>query len=407
MIPIRNNDPINESIKASRLNQSETKWMQPVEIGVIGAGVSGCSLIARLRQCGYKNKIAVVEAGRGPGGRMATRQKRGDPVWHIDHGAPGFTLSENPTGELKELLKSLRETGALTKEQGKVLWLNKEGQLKKPEDLGKTQQEWWKGDPCMANICKSLIQEDTQNLREIYGCRIRYIEKQEGEWILKDESNETITKCQKLILSGNLLAHPRSLAMLDWRDVPLRQAVPVGEDTNLDHALEILAQSRSDIRWNLMVDLGQCPCMERPFPRQIFLTNAAKKQWKIERLVLQEQTDGRVGVVVHGMDSGDLINPESQPMLMAEQEQRLIKLLPNLLKDLPGWEKPQAELQSQGMMRWGASQPLDHPLPSRLQWCNKSNVGFCGDWIDAKGFGMAEAAFRSAIYLANQILEAQ
>ena len=336
---------------------------------------------------------------------MATRQRRGDPVWRLDHGAPGFTLSENATGALKQLLTPLKESGALKREQGTVLWLNKEAELKSPEDLGKSKQEWWKGDPYMDNICKQLIQQEPQNLRQIYGCRIRFIEKQEEAWILKSESNETIIKCQKLIFSGNLLAHPRSLAMLDWKDVPLRQAVPRGEDSDLDHALEILAQSRSDIRWNLMVDLGQCPTIERPVPRQIFLTDEAKVQWQIERLVLQEQTDGRLGVVVHGMDSGDLINPESQPVLMAEQEQRLIKLLPNLLKALPGWEKAQAELKSHGMMRWGASQPLDHPLPSRLQWCNKSNVGFCGDWIDTQGFGMAEAAFRSAINLADQMMK--
>ena len=378
--------------------------MEPVEIGVIGAGVSGCSLIARLRECGYKNKIAVVEAGRGPGGRMATRQKRGDPIWRLDHGAPGFTFSENPTGALKDLLAPLKESGALKREQGKVLWLNKDAELKTAEDLGKSKQEWWKGDPYMANICRELIQK-TDNLREIYGCRIRFIEKQEEAWILKDETNESIIKCQKLIFSGNLLAHPRSLAMLDWKDVPLRQAVPKGEDSDLDHALEILAQSRSDIRWNLMVDLGDCSAIERPVPRQIFLTDEAKAQWQIERLVLQEQTDGRIGVVVHGMDPGDLVNPETQPVLMAEQEQRLIKLLPNLLQALPGWERAQAERRSHGMMRWGASQPLDHPLPSRLQWCNKSNVGFCGDWIDTRGFGTAEAAFRSAINLADQMMK--
>ena len=380
--------------------------MQPVEIGVIGAGVAGCSLIARLRQCGYENKIAVVEAGRGPGGRMATRQRRGDPVWRLDHGAPGFTLSENPTGALREFLLPLKESGALKREQGKVLWMNKDAELKTAEDLGKSQQEWWKGDPYMANICKQLIQK-TVNLQEIYGCRIRFIERKEEVWILKDEFNKAIIECQKLIFSGNLLAHPRSLAMLDWRDVPLRQAVPKGEDSDLDAALEILAQSRSDIRWNLMVDLGECPNIERPVPRQIFLTDKAKAQWQIERIVLQKQTDGRIGVVVHGMDSGDLINPESQPVLMVEQEQRLIKLLPNLLKALPGWKQAQAELRSHGMMRWGASQPLDHPLPSRLQWCKKSNVGFCGDWIDTQGFGMAEAAFRSAINLADQMMKVQ
>ena len=377
--------------------------MQAVEVGVIGAGLSGCCLIARLRQCGYKKKVAVVEAGRGPGGRMATRQRRGDPVWRLDHGAPGFTLSENPTGALKELLASLKQSGSLKREPGQVLWLNKQGEIKTAEDLGKSQQEWWTGDPNTANICTKLLEQKSNDLQEIYGCRIRFIEHQGGTWTLRDESNEIIIKCQTLVLTGNLLAHPRSLAMLDWKDVPLRQAIPKGVDNDLDDALEILAQSRSDIRWNLMVDLGQCPSIERPVPRQIFLTDEAKTQWQVERIVLQEQTDGRIGMVVHGMDSGEIINPKTQPVLIEKQEKRLIELLPFLLKNLPGWNQTKAKIQSRGMMRWGASQPLDHPLPSRLQWCEKSKVGFCGDWIETQGFGMAEAAIRSSIMLANQL----
>ena len=255
----------------------------------------------------------------------------------------------------------------------------------------------------MANICEKLLKQKPNNLIEIYGCRIRSITREEKGWILQDQSNEPIIKCQILILSGNLLAHPRSLAMLGWKEVPLRQAVPEGIDSNLDHVLKILSQSRSDIRWNLMVDLGPSPSIKRPIPRQIFLTEEAKEKWLIERIVLQEQCDGRIGMVVHGMDTGELINPESQPLLMEKQTQRLIKLLPIFLKALSGREQIQMDIQSRGMMRWGASQPLGHALPSKLQWCKKSRVGFCGDWIDTKGFGMAEAAMRSAILLADQL----
>tara|TARA_Y100000385_G_C12843079_1_gene529665 strand:+ start:219 stop:386 length:168 start_codon:yes stop_codon:yes gene_type:complete len=55
-------------------------------------------------------------------------------------------------------------------------------------------------------------------------------------------------------------------------------------------------------------------------------------------------------------------------------------------------------------MRWGASQPLDFPLPTSLQWCEKSSVGFCGDWIAGSGFGMAEGALQSAVDLAAQLV---
>ena len=379
--------------------------MNTIEMAIIGAGLSGCCLIARLRQCGYQKQVAIIEAGRGPGGRMSTRHRRGDPVWKLDHGAPGFTLSESQGDELEALLEILKKSGSLVREQGQVLWLDAEGVLKTARELGKNEKEWWKGNPNMVNICKELISESKHNLYEIYGCRIRTIEKNDEKWILKDEANTPIIKCKKLILSGNLLAHPRSLAMLDWEDVPLRSAVPKGEDTELDEALALIAKINSKIRWNLMVNLGPCQNIERPLPRQIFLTEEAEEKWQVERIVLQEQVDGRIGAVVHGLDSGELINPESQPRLMSEQEKRLTKVLLHLLKTIPGWKQALTEKQSYGIMRWGASQPVDHPLPIRLQWCEKSKIGFCGDWINSQGFGTAEAALTSAITLADRLVK--
>ena len=38
--------------------------MIDVDLIVIGAGLSGCALVFRLRQLGWKGQIAVVEAGR-------------------------------------------------------------------------------------------------------------------------------------------------------------------------------------------------------------------------------------------------------------------------------------------------------------------------------------------------------
>jgi hypothetical protein len=54
-------------------------------------------------------------------------------------------------------------------------------------------------------------------------------------------------------------------------------------------------------------------------------------------------------------------------------------------------------------MRWGAAQPLDQGMPKTLQWCPKTRVGFCGDWIAGPGFGMAEGALQSGLDLAELI----
>ncbi|MGB1623037.1 MAG: NAD(P)-binding protein, partial [Synechococcus sp.] len=63
-----------------------------VDLVVIGAGLSGCALAGRLRQLGWSGSMVLVEAGRGPGGRCATRRRRDDPTWRLDHGAPGLNL---------------------------------------------------------------------------------------------------------------------------------------------------------------------------------------------------------------------------------------------------------------------------------------------------------------------------
>lgn len=52
---------------------------------VVGAGMAGATCARHLRDAGYR--VAVVDKGRGPGGRMSTR--RMDSV-RFDHGAPGF-----------------------------------------------------------------------------------------------------------------------------------------------------------------------------------------------------------------------------------------------------------------------------------------------------------------------------
>ena len=78
--------------------------MAEVDLAVIGAGLAGCSLIGRLQQLGSDLNIALIEAGRGPGGRTATRRRRDQSGWLLNHGAPGFNLSES----MPEGMDSLR-----------------------------------------------------------------------------------------------------------------------------------------------------------------------------------------------------------------------------------------------------------------------------------------------------------
>ena len=94
---------------------------------------------------------------------------------------------------------------------------------------------------------------------------------------------------------------------------------------------------------------------------------------------------------------------DSVTKYLAQEQQRLVKLLPELLQALPVVAAALNQATPLGVMRWGASRPLNNPLPQELQWCPTSAVGFCGDWIAGPGFGRAEGAISSGVNLAEQL----
>ena len=373
--------------------------MLDADLVVIGAGLAGCSLIARLRQLNWTGTIALVEAGRGPGGRTATRRRRDHPQWRLDHGAPGFHLDDPLPEGVNALLAPLLENGCLRPAEGTVVTLAMDGSISRAG--GAADVEWLEGQPFMASVCEAFLAMGEGALTQHFGRRVRTLQRDGDHWCVFQEGSEWQLRGGSLVLSGSLLAHPRSLAMLDWPEVPIRAAVPAGQDPELDQVLETLAQSRAEVRWNLMLDL---PLNGEQVPRQIWLTPEARAHWRVERLVLQPQADNHTGLVVHGLDCGEPITPESQPLLLGQQEKRLRQLLPELLKPWPELQSACGRAETLGVMRWGASQPLDHPLAQSLQWCDASAVGFCGDYIEGPGFGRAEGALRSAVDLAEHLV---
>ena len=367
-----------------------------VDLAVIGAGLAGTGLAASLLQRGFDGTILLLEAGRGPGGRAATRRRRDDLLWRLDHGAPCFSFSQPPQGRLAELWNPLVEQGIVQLDLGLVVGLSETGCLVDPPAHPLLQGPRFRGVPTMASVPEAFLQVAGSKTQGAFGERISSLRRENGWWCFSGQR-----RSRSLVVTGNLLAHPRSLAMLGWRDVPLRSAVPLNVDPSLDAALEQIAEMRASVRWNLMLEFPLCA---DHLPRQIWLTSEAQEKFGIERIVLHRQQDQKLGLVVHGLDDGSPITPASQPGLLVMQELRQRKALTELLRPWPELAHALPLARSLGVMRWGASQPLDHPLPTSLQWCEASAVGFCGDWIDGQGFGMAEGALQSAVDLAAQLI---
>lgn len=364
---------------------------QRVDLAIIGAGLSGCGLVAALRARGFGGSILVLEAGRGAGGRASTRRRRDDPLWRLDHGSPTLSFSQQPQAALAALLEPLIAQGVLVPDRGEVVGLalgSGAVQLVAPPEHPLLSGPRWRGLPTMAAVAEALLAAGGGATTTRFGGRIRTLEHGPQGWRL----DQTI-RARTLVLSGTLLAHPRSLALLGWPEVPLRRALPEGEDPRLDQALRAIAAMQASVRWNLMLELpAQASSVVAAVPRQIWLTPQAQQHFGVERLVLQRQRDGRLGLVVHGLDGGT-----------ANAAAKQSELLPELLSPWPDLQASLAQAQELGVMRWGAAQPIAPGLAPPLQWCARSRVGFCGDWIAGPGFAMAEGAFQSALDLADQL----
>ena len=377
--------------------------MNHYDLVVIGGGLGGCSLLSSLERLGYQGRVALVEAGRGPGGRTASRRSRTDPQWCINHGAPAIRLSESLPAAVDALLEPLRREAILQRVVNDEVAIDANGQIVAVDPTFSSHGHWWTGSPVMASVCEALLARSSNDLASHFGTRVRWLKRTPDHWMLSDESKGWQLQAKRLVLSGNLLAHPRSLAMLKWDDVPLRTAVPEGDDPELDAVLTTLEASASTVRWNLMLDLGDVPLEQPEWPWQIWLTPEAQTRWGVERIVLHRQTDARLGLVIHGLHNGATIDPSTQPALLESEAKRLEAVLPELLVAWPGLRKALESARSMGVMRWGAAQPLHHPVPSHLQWCHQSAVGFCGDWIEGPHFGTGEGAIRSGVALAERL----
>ena len=390
----------------------------PSDLAIVGAGVAACSLVAALRQRGWAGSIVLLESGRGPGGRAATRRSRHDPGLAINHGAPLFnTLA----AELPPLLTALAQQGWIVPFDGAILSLNGQGQIGPALHDGFSQGALWQGNGGMDQLATGLLevagrQPGPTQLRP--GTLVRDLLPIEAGgfagWQLQAPDGTALARSRWLVLSGTLLAHPRCRSMLGWDGVPLQQAAAALGDRQLDQAAAALAAIDAPASSNLLLVLPPelTPLwLDQPW-RLLQCTAMAQQRWGLRRVSLQPQADGRCAVVaesstvfaerhrhVYGSRSSatQLLGAPSDP----KGEAAVLDALERALQEALGLPTAGAERQ---LMRWGAAFPQAPGLPAALQLCPQSRIGFCGDYVTSEGFGRIEGAITSAAALAAQLL---
>ena len=59
---------------------------------IIGGGISACVFASKYLQNNTTKKIALIEVGRGLGGRSSTRISKRFKGWRLNHGAPNLNI---------------------------------------------------------------------------------------------------------------------------------------------------------------------------------------------------------------------------------------------------------------------------------------------------------------------------
>ncbi|NDG74252.1 MAG: hypothetical protein EBX49_02720, partial [Synechococcaceae bacterium WB8_1B_136] len=175
--------------------------------------MSGCALAAQLRRLGWSGTLAILEIGRGPGGRAATRRSRHDPGLRINHGAPLLNL-QNPEQPPPALLEPLLIGGWVEPWAASIGCLDGEGKLDAPRDDGFSRGALYRGRGGMEQLCRGLLH--LAGSPELHGnSLVRWLQPlPAGGWRLLGATGDPLLSCRWLALSGTLLAHPRCQALL-------------------------------------------------------------------------------------------------------------------------------------------------------------------------------------------------
>lgn len=393
--------------------------MKPLtsKLAIIGAGVAGCSLATRLCQQGWEaTDLSIWEAGRGAGGRTATRRSRQDPNLRIDHGANVFNIGLEPP---PLLLEPLLQQGWVESWTDPVALMNGEGVLL-PEvtETPLLKGSCFRGSGGMDQLCRGLLALTDERVPATFDTLVRGIGRENDCWVLTDLGGQPLVEARAIVLTGTLLAHPRSRLTFGWPSPPLQTLAEQLQDPGLNHSLAAIAALRFEARSSLLLRL---PAQESgrwkdlPF-RLLAFDASAQQRWGLWRVSIQSLPDGSIAVVAHSSATfaGEHLQIYGSGSAMArqlglapqpEQEQHVMGALSQALDDVltPWMEAGATGGGERQLMRWGAAFPVAPGLPPELCWNSDLRLGFCGDFLAGPGFGRVEGAMRSAEFLAQQI----
>ena len=94
---------------------------------IIGGGISACVFASKYLKNNITKKIALIEIGRGLGGRSSTRISKRFKGWKLNHGSPNFNISNTKNNLLlKSYIDELLENKFVKVDDSDTFFLNQD-----------------------------------------------------------------------------------------------------------------------------------------------------------------------------------------------------------------------------------------------------------------------------------------
>jgi len=376
------------------------------DLVIIGGGISACVFASQYLKNNITKKIALIEIGRGLGGRSSTRISKRFKGWKLNHGAPNFNISNNENSTLlKSFIDELLENKFIKIDDSDTFLLNR--------DLNSETQkksEFSNGVNYLSTDSMSQLSQNIINSNNLKGKIDFYFETlivdlkfNNEEWVITSKNNDKF-KSKYLICSTNLLLHKRSLKILNINQTPLRKAIPLNYDKKIDLLLNLLEEQSFIPRLTFLIYTSQNYSYRDLYSkkqRYFYLRNNLENKYKFERIIFQLQDNKKLGIVIHTKNIefiNSYINSKNEDVF----KQKIIINFNKLFADNPLVNKLTFDDEI-SIMKWRASQPCGIAVPLSLQFSRKCRIGFCGDWFDGEGFGRIEGSILSALILEKKI----
>ena len=378
------------------------------DLVVIGGGISSSAFIANIHKQGFKGKIAIVEAGRGLGGRCSTRYCSKDKNLSLNHGCPSFNLSSTQENtSLRNFIEELLDKNIIKSLENSVFEFDDNYKLSDKYNNNFYFGNVYTATKNMSKLVENIIQlNDSNNQIDFYfETLIIKLNFNSKYWsILSNKNKKIIGKF--LVCSSNLLLHKRSLNILNLKEIPLREAIPRNINNEIDEILDFSNKQEYLKRINFLIYTKKNHNLEGVFNKKIIhfvFSHKAEKDIGFERIICQKQFDNSLGIVIHTRN-----NEFFKRIYEFEDGKILYQYLLDKLNNLfikNNLIYNDLLLDDISRMNWRASQPIGEGIPERFQLCEEYNIGFCGDWIQLEGYGSVYGAILSGLKLSNKFIE--